>query len=81
MSFLGRLLGTHPPRVPAGGRAFVSEQGEMLDRWCVRVAMPGEDMNPARKQISPTFDLQMTAERYLDWVNGGAKFQYPEGEA
>lgn len=78
---LGRLLGIKPPLVPKGGRAFVSEAGDLNELWCVRVAMPGEDQTPARRQISPTFHLQMTAEHYLDWVNGGPQFHYPEGEA
>lgn len=78
MGFLGRFLGTERPRIPKGGRAFVSDD---MPGWSVRYAMPGEDMTPACKKVGPTFDYQMNAERYLDWINGGPRFEYPDGAA
>lgn len=78
MSWLGRLLGKDPPRIPAGGRAFVSDD---LGFWRVRVAMPGEEPTPKCKPISPPFLMLADADRWLAWVNGGPKFEYPEGAA
>lgn len=78
MAWLGRAAGKEPPRVPAGGRAFASLDGQ---KWSVRVQMPGEEPTSDCRKISPTFDLQTTAYAFLDWVEGGAEFHYPEGDA
>ena len=72
---LSRLLGTEPPKVPAGGRAYVSLDG---GRWSVRVDT-GEGKG---ERLGPPFILQTTAYAYLDWITGAAgSFEYPEGAA
>ncbi|WP_267396720.1 MULTISPECIES: hypothetical protein [unclassified Sphingomonas] len=78
MGWLARLVGKQPPRVPFGGRAFVSLDGK---RWSVRVQMPGEEPTSARRRISPKFDLQTTAYAFLETVEGKGDFHYPEGDA
>lgn len=81
MGWLGRLVGKEPPRIPPGGRAFVDMDG-FGQRWCVRVQLPGQELDSRCKRISPTFYLQTTAYAFLDWVTGeAATFSYPEGEA
>lgn len=82
MSLLGRLIGKTPPKVPAGGRAFASQDDTAGHVWSVRVALGDEDPTPQCKRISPVFTLQTTAYAYLDWVTGeAASFTYPSGKA
>lgn len=73
-----KLLGR--PTIPAGARAFVymSVDGR---QWSVRVAMPGEEQSARCKRVSPVFALQTSAYAWLDWIEGGAEFVYPEGKA
>lgn len=83
MGWFGRLTGKQPPVIPAGGRAFASQDDLDGNSWSVRVAMNGEEPTPRCKKISPTFHYQTTAYSYLDWVLDpkGHPFQYPAGEA
>jgi hypothetical protein len=59
------------PTVPAGFKAYVAMDGV---KWSVR-------LTPGNKRISPSFVHQVNAYAYLDWIEGGPEFRYPEGEA
>lgn len=73
---LSRLLGTEPPKVPAGGRAYVSLDG---GQWSVRVDMGDGEKG---KRLGPVFASQVVAYSYLDWITGAApSFEYPAGAA
>ena len=81
MGWLGRIVGTQPPKVPSGGRAYVSMDDMDGNAWSVRVVMGDASLGWRDERISPTFALQTTAYAYLDWIEGGPKFVYPEGKA
>lgn len=82
MGLFGRLASKKPPRVPAGGRAFASQDNVDGSKWSVRVQMPKQDPTSDCLRISPTFHYQTTAYAYLDWVTGAAtSFTYPPSEA
>jgi hypothetical protein len=76
---LSRLLGKEPPKIPAGGRAYVSMDRGDGTEWSVRV-----DMGDGEKgmRLGPSFTRQVVAYSYLDWIEGVAEtFEYPEGAA
>ena len=82
MGVIGRLLGKEPPKVPAGGRAYVSMDDGIGQMWSVRVEMPGVPMSIKDKHIGPIFHKQAIAYNYLDWITRAKPtFEYPEGEA
>lgn len=72
---LSRLLGKDPPKIPAGGRAYVSMDRGDGTEWSVRV-----DMGDGEKgmRLGPSFTRQVVAYAYLDWVKGVvSSFEYP----
>lgn len=78
MSWLGRLLGKSPPRIPTGGRAYVAMDDLNGTAWSVRVVIGDDPPTHRDKAISPTFERQTVAEDYLAWVTGeAATFEYP----
>lgn len=72
MSLLGRLLGTEPPKVPAGAKLIVCDQnGGGVTRWVAWV-LPGPDEDDVANQhrCSPTFQLLADAQAWRDWMLG-----------
>lgn len=82
MSGIGRAVGAEPPRVPTGGRAFVSMDAIDGSAWSVRVRLDDETPDRKCKRLGPSFTSQAVVYQYLDWIEGrAATFTYPEGAA
>jgi hypothetical protein len=67
VSRLARLIGTEPPQVPAGGRAYVAMDAPDGSAWSVRADMG--DGGPG-KRLGPSFTSQVVAYDWLDYVTG-----------
>jgi hypothetical protein len=88
MGLFGRLLGSEPPKVPAGATLVLCDnqsQGSFAKSfvWWWAYVLPGDEQDDVSKQhkISPTFTDVTYANAWKDWLDDpkGHPFQYPAG--
>ena len=88
MGLFARLLGTAPPKIPAGAKLIICDAQPLgpMGRapvWWVAYVLPGDDPDDESKQhsCSAKFDDLGSAQRWRDFCEDpkGHPFTYPTG--
>ena len=80
MGLLNTLLNRRP-KIPEGASYWIDSYPGQYGSYCfvIRLALKNQPKDSHCKKVGPTFTKQVEADRYRDWLGGGAPYVYPIG--